>query len=95
MTPLEEQVRRHKPSTPGLVLLIEVGYKFHFYGEDARVAAKTLNIFAYQSRNYLTASVPVPPCCVLRAPPRGRRPQGGRDPPDRDRRAESRGGVRR
>ena len=41
-------------------MLIEVGYKFHFYGEDARVAAKTLNIFAYQSRNYLTASVPVP-----------------------------------
>ena len=37
-----------------------MGYKFHFYGEDARVAAKTLNIFAYQSRNYLTASVPVP-----------------------------------
>ena len=60
MTPLEEQVRRHKAEHPGVVLLIEVGYKFHFYGEDARVAAKTLNIFAYQSRNYLTASVPVP-----------------------------------
>ena len=60
MTPLEEQVRRHKADHPGVLLLIEVGYKFHFYGEDARVAAKTLNIFAYQSRNYLTASVPVP-----------------------------------
>ena len=60
MTPLEEQVARHKAEHPGVLLLIEVGYKFHFYGEDARVAAKTLNIFAYQSRNYLTASVPVP-----------------------------------
>jgi DNA mismatch repair protein MSH3 len=60
MTPLEEQVSRHKAEHPGVLLLIEVGYKFHFYGEDARVAAKTLNIFAYQSRNYLTASVPVP-----------------------------------
>jgi len=33
--------------------------EFHFYGEDANVASKVLNIFAYQSRNYLTASVPV------------------------------------
>ena len=59
MTPLEEQVRRHKADHPGVLLLIEVGYKFHFYGEDAAVASRVLNIFAYQSRNYLTASVPV------------------------------------
>ena len=59
MTPLEEQVKKHKAAHPGVVLLIEVGYKFHFYGEDANVASKVLNIFAYQSRNYLTASVPV------------------------------------
>ena len=60
LTPLEEQVKKHKAEHPGVLLLIEVGYKFHFYGEDARVASKVLNIFAYQSRNYLTASVPVP-----------------------------------
>ena len=59
MTPLEEQVKKHKAAHPGVLLLIEVGYKFHFYGEDAHVASKVLNIFAYQSRNYLTASVPV------------------------------------
>ena len=59
MTPLEEQVKKHKAAHPGVLLLIEVGYKFHFYGEDANVASKVLNIFAYQSRNYLAASVPV------------------------------------
>ena len=51
---------RFKAEHPGVVLLIEVGYKFHFYGEDAHVASKVLNVFAYQSRNFLTASVPVP-----------------------------------
>ena len=47
---------------PGVLLLIEVGYKFHFYGEDAEIASKVLNIFAYhpKDRLYLTASVPVP-----------------------------------
>ncbi len=60
LTPLELQVVRFKAEHPGVVLLIEVGYKFHFYGEDAHVASKVLNVFAYQSRNFLTASVPVP-----------------------------------
>ena len=59
LTPLEEQVKQHKKDHPGVLLLIEVGYKFHFYGQDARIASKVLNIFAYQSRAFLTASVPV------------------------------------
>ena len=59
MTPLEESVKAFKAKYPGTLLMIEVGYKFHFYGEDARNASKVLGIFAYQSRNYLTASVPV------------------------------------
>ena len=59
MTPLELSVKSFKARYPGTLLMIEVGYKFHFYGEDARDASKVLGIFAYQSRNYLTASVPV------------------------------------
>ncbi|CAL51618.1 DNA mismatch repair protein MutS-like,N-terminal [Ostreococcus tauri] len=59
MTPLELSVKAFKAKYPGTLLMIEVGYKFHFYGDDARDASKTLGIFAYQSRNYLTASVPV------------------------------------
>ena len=59
MTPLEESVKQFKARYKGTLLMIEVGYKFHFYGDDARDASKCLGIFAYQSRNYLTASVPV------------------------------------
>ena len=62
LTPLETQVKKCKADHPGVLLLIEVGYKFHFYGEDAEIASKVLNIFAYHPRDrlYLTASVPVP-----------------------------------
>ena len=59
MTPLELSVKSFKAKYPGTLLMIEVGYKYHFYGDDARDASKVLGIFAYQSRNYLTASVPV------------------------------------
>jgi len=59
MTPLEQSVKTFKAKYPGTMLMIEVGYKYHFYGDDARDASKVLGIFAYQSRNYLTASVPV------------------------------------
>jgi len=58
MTPLEESVKKFKAKYKGTLLMIEVGYKFHFYGDDARDASKCLGIFAYQSRNYLVASVP-------------------------------------
>ncbi|RAH87135.1 DNA mismatch repair protein msh3 [Aspergillus japonicus CBS 114.51] len=44
LTPMERQVidikRRHKDA----VLVVEVGYKFRFFGEDARIAAKELSI---------------------------------------------------
>lgn len=44
LTPMEKQVidikRKHKDT----VLVVEVGYKFRFFGEDARVAAKELSI---------------------------------------------------
>lgn len=44
LTPLEKQVvdikRKHKDT----ILVVEVGYKFRFFGEDARTAAKELSI---------------------------------------------------
>ena len=61
-------MKQHKKDHPGVLLLIEVGYKFHFYGQDARIASKVLNIFAYQSRAFLTASVPVQRLHLLELP---------------------------
>ena len=39
-TPLEKQVVELKKKHPGVLLLIEVGYKYHCYGSDAEVAAQ-------------------------------------------------------
>lgn len=59
MTPLELQVASLKQKHPGNILAIECGYRFQFFGlPDAEVASQVLNIFAYQDRNYLKASVP-------------------------------------
>ena len=44
LTPLERQVIDIKGKHPDTVLVIEVGYKFRFFGEDARTAAKELSI---------------------------------------------------
>jgi DNA mismatch repair protein MSH3 len=38
---------------------MQVGYKYRFFGNDAAIAAQICNIFCYQDRNFLTASVPV------------------------------------
>lgn len=38
--------------------MIEVGYRFRFFGQDAEIAAKVLGIFAHVDHNFLTASVP-------------------------------------
>ena len=59
LTPLEAQVRDFKRKYPSVLLLFEVGYKFHFYGKDARKAAETLNVFAYPGKTWLQASGPV------------------------------------
>ncbi|KAI8974067.1 hypothetical protein BDB01DRAFT_409087 [Pilobolus umbonatus] len=37
LTPLENQVVRLKQTYPSCVLMIEVGYKYKFFGEDAKV----------------------------------------------------------
>ncbi|KAK5707402.1 Mismatch repair protein msh3 [Elasticomyces elasticus] len=44
LTPLEKQVLDIKHAHPDTLLVVEVGYKFRFFGEDARIAAKELSI---------------------------------------------------
>ncbi|KAL3653498.1 hypothetical protein CASFOL_003179 [Castilleja foliolosa] len=57
-TPLEQQVVELKNRYPDVLLMIEVGYKYRFFGADAENAARTLGIYAYMDHNFLTASVP-------------------------------------
>lgn len=44
LTPMEKQLLDIKRDHMDTVLVIEVGYKFKFFGEDARIAAKELSI---------------------------------------------------
>lgn len=44
LTPMEKQFLEIKRANMDAVLVMEVGYKFKFFGEDARVAAKELSI---------------------------------------------------
>ncbi|KMU89726.1 DNA mismatch repair protein Msh3 [Coccidioides immitis H538.4] len=44
LTPLEKQVIDIKNKHKDAILVVEVGYKFRFFGEDARIAAKELSI---------------------------------------------------
>ncbi|KAL9103874.1 MAG: hypothetical protein Q9163_001111 [Psora crenata] len=44
LTPLERQFLDIKQKHLDTILIVEVGYKFKFFGEDARVAAKELSI---------------------------------------------------
>lgn len=38
--------------------MIEVGYKYRFFGQDAEHAARVLGIYAHMDHNFLTASIP-------------------------------------
>lgn len=44
LTPMVQQVIDIKRKNMDTLLVVEVGYKFRFYGEDARIAAKELSI---------------------------------------------------
>ncbi|KPI45500.1 DNA mismatch repair protein msh3 [Cyphellophora attinorum] len=44
LTPMEKQVIEIKQAHPDTLLVVEVGYKFRFFGEDARTAARELSI---------------------------------------------------
>ncbi|KAM0945139.1 putative DNA mismatch repair protein MutS/MSH [Dioscorea sansibarensis] len=57
-TPLELQILDLKSKHPDVLLMVEVGYKYRFFGDDAEIAAKVLGIFAHMDHNFLTASVP-------------------------------------
>ena len=47
LTPLESQVLRLKSMHPGMLLMIECGYRFRFFGlPDAETAARVLDIQA-------------------------------------------------
>lgn len=38
--------------------MVEVGYKFRFFGDDAETAARVLGIYAHVDHNFMTASIP-------------------------------------
>ncbi|KAJ3417615.1 Mismatch repair protein msh3 [Chytridiales sp. JEL 0842] len=64
-TPLEIQYLQIKKKHPDCMLIVEVGYKYKFFDEDAlvgqreEIAAKELNIVAYVDKNMHAASIPV------------------------------------
>ncbi|KZT60361.1 hypothetical protein CALCODRAFT_114887 [Calocera cornea HHB12733] len=58
-TPLENQIRELKKAYPDTLLLVEVGYKYRFFGDDATIASKELGIAAFPNRNFMSASIPV------------------------------------
>ncbi|XP_068077362.1 DNA mismatch repair protein Msh3 isoform X5 [Danio rerio] len=57
-TPLEEQYMEIKKQHVDTVLCVECGYKYRFFGEDAEIAAKELNITCHLDHNFMTASIP-------------------------------------
>ncbi|UZJ51531.1 hypothetical protein CBS101457_000851 [Exobasidium rhododendri] len=58
-TPLEKQYLELRKDYPDVLLCTEVGYKFKFYGDDARVASRELNIACFLERHLWTAMVPL------------------------------------
>ncbi|XP_065189219.1 uncharacterized protein LOC135819863 [Sycon ciliatum] len=58
-TPLEKQYMAIRDANPGVLLMVECGYKFRFFGEDAEVAARVLNIFCHPMHNFMNASIPM------------------------------------
>ncbi|KAH8117506.1 muts domain V-domain-containing protein [Phellopilus nigrolimitatus] len=57
-TPLEKQIKSFKKKYPDAILMIEVGYKYRFFGEDAKIASELLGIVQFVKRNFWTASIP-------------------------------------
>ncbi|KAI7858269.1 muts domain V-domain-containing protein [Circinella umbellata] len=57
-SPLELQVLELKKKHPGVLLAIEVGYKFRFFGDDAKLASRVLHIAHFIDRNFYVASIP-------------------------------------
>lgn len=47
-----------KQKYPDVLLMVEVGYRYRFFGEDAETAARILGIYSHVDHNFLTASIP-------------------------------------
>jgi len=58
-TPLEQQFIAIKADYPDALLFVECGYKYRFFGEDAEIASKVLNIGCFPDHNFMVASIPV------------------------------------
>ncbi|KAK7934460.1 hypothetical protein WMY93_005356 [Mugilogobius chulae] len=57
-TPLEQQVIDLKQRHQDVLLAIECGYKYRFFGEDAEIASKILSISCYSDHNFMTCCIP-------------------------------------
>lgn len=57
-TPLEEQISTIRKAYGDCLLMVECGYRMRFFGDDAVIAGKVLNIRPRKSQNFLTASIP-------------------------------------
>ncbi|OIW12510.1 hypothetical protein TanjilG_04674 [Lupinus angustifolius] len=57
-TPLQQQVVELKRNYRDVLLMVEVGYRYRFFGEDAENAAKVLGIYSHMDHDFLTASIP-------------------------------------
>ncbi|KAK2837821.1 hypothetical protein Q5P01_015033 [Channa striata] len=57
-TPLEQQVIQLKEKHKDALLAVECGYKYRFFGDDAEIAAKELNIICHLDHNFMTCSIP-------------------------------------
>ena len=42
LTPLEQQVKAIKENHPDTLIMVEVGYRYRFFGQDAEIAAEIL-----------------------------------------------------
>ncbi|XP_049847936.1 DNA mismatch repair protein Msh3-like [Schistocerca gregaria] len=58
-TPLEQQYLEIKAKNPDVVLFVETGYQYKFFGKDAEIASQILDIRAGWSHNFLCTSVPI------------------------------------
>ncbi|XP_046657804.1 DNA mismatch repair protein Msh3-like isoform X2 [Daphnia pulicaria] len=59
LTPLEQQIVALKEKYPELLLVVECGYKFQIFGEDADKAGTILNMATYKKNNFFSCSFPL------------------------------------
>lgn len=66
LTPMEIQFLDIKRKHMDTVLVVEVGYKFRFFGEDARIAAKELSIVCIPGKFRFDERMSSLFCCIFR-----------------------------